>query len=71
MAQNHGITLTKLVESGLSIREYLKEIEVELTREALQLTRNNKNKAAKLLGLQRTALVMRLKVLNEKDTRKQ
>jgi len=42
----------------------LKEIEIGYIKSALSFTGNNTTKAAELLGLNRTALVMRLKQLD-------
>lgn len=48
-------------QEGLSLDEYLVSIENSFILEALKKTGNNKNKAAQLLGLNRTTLVERIK----------
>lgn len=52
------MTLTTI---GINLKNYLSTIEVDAIRQALLITDNNKNKAAELLGLQRTTLVMKMK----------
>ena len=53
-----------LPEQGLDLVDYIAGIENRLIMQALQRTANNKNQAAKLLGLNRTTLVERLKKRN-------
>lgn len=50
-----------LPESGLDLASYVENIENNLILQALERTGNNKNQAAKLLGLNRTTLVERIK----------
>jgi DNA-binding NtrC family response regulator len=60
-----GITATEaamvLPEAGIDLRAALDGIEGSLIQQALERTGGNKNKAAALLGLQRTTLVEKLK----------
>lgn len=51
----------RLPEQGLDLSKYIEGIENQLIIEALNRTKNNKNQAAKLLGLNRTTLVERIK----------
>ena len=51
----------ELPESGIDMVEYIEQLENYLTLQALNKTSNNKNQAAKLLGLNRTTLVERIK----------
>ncbi len=48
-------------DKGLNLDEYLVSIENSFILEALKKTGNNKNKAAQMLGLNRTTLVERIK----------
>lgn len=50
-----------LPEVGLNLTEYIENLENSLILQALERTGNNKNRAAKLLGLNRTTLVERIK----------
>lgn len=59
-AQAEGPLLT---EGFIALEERLREVEVEHIQEALRMTRNNKAKAAKLLGMPRAKLYRRLEVL--------
>ena len=52
---------TKLPDSGLDLRAAVESFENELIRQALERTGWNKNRAARLLGLNRTTLVEMLK----------
>jgi PAS domain S-box-containing protein len=49
--------------TGRPLEQLLAEFEAEHVRQALQLTRNNKSKAAELLGLKRASLLRRIKTL--------
>lgn len=51
----------RLPDAGLDLVGYIMELENSLIAQALERTRNNKNQAAKLLGLNRTTLVERIK----------
>ncbi|WP_159455460.1 sigma-54 interaction domain-containing protein [Pseudobacteriovorax antillogorgiicola] len=50
-----------LPELGINLTEYIEQLENSLILQALERTGNNKNRAAKLLGLNRTTLVERIK----------
>jgi transcriptional regulator with PAS, ATPase and Fis domain len=50
-----------LPESGIDLTTYIEDLENNLILQALKRTNNNKNQAAKLLGINRTTLVERLK----------
>ncbi len=52
---------TSLPEQGLDLTQYIEALENDLIRQALERTGNNRNQAAKLLGLNRTTLVERIK----------
>jgi DNA-binding NtrC family response regulator len=47
--------------TGLSFRDVVEEVEEQLIREALEHTHGNKNRAAQLLGLNRTTLLEKIK----------
>jgi transcriptional regulator with PAS, ATPase and Fis domain len=51
----------RLPEHGLDLAGYIESLENDLIRQALERTGNNRNQAAKLLGLNRTTLVERIK----------
>lgn len=51
----------ELPHDGMSLQQHLEEIENDLITQALSRTQNNKNQAAKLLGLNRTTLVEKIK----------
>jgi DNA-binding NtrC family response regulator len=46
---------------GINLETYIERLENSLIMQALERTGNNKNQAAKLLGLNRTTLVERIK----------
>ena len=50
-----------LPPGGFNLTQYIESLENDYIRQALERTGNNKNKAAKLLGLNRTTLVERIK----------
>lgn len=50
-----------LPETGINLESYIEHLENSLIMQALERTGNNKNQAAKLLGLNRTTLVERIK----------
>jgi transcriptional regulator with PAS, ATPase and Fis domain len=52
---------THLPSEGIHLSSYMESLENSLILQALDRTNNNKNQAAKLLGLNRTTLVERLK----------
>lgn len=54
-------------EQPIDLEAVLREIETDLIRRALLLARNNKTKAAELLGLTRPKLYRRLEMLGESD----
>jgi DNA-binding NtrC family response regulator len=47
--------------TGLCFRDVVEEVEEQLIRDALELTHGNKNRAAQLLGLNRTTLLEKIK----------
>jgi transcriptional regulator with PAS, ATPase and Fis domain len=51
----------KLPPDGINLQEFIEELENSLILQALDRTGHNRNKAAKLLGLNRTTLVERIK----------
>jgi sigma-54 specific flagellar transcriptional regulator A len=51
----------QLPDEGINLREVIEEFESSLVRQALERTKWNKNKAAKLLGMNRTTLVEMVK----------
>ena len=55
------VTQGQLPDVGLNLTEYIENLENALILQALERTGNNKNRAAKLLGLNRTTLVERIK----------
>jgi transcriptional regulator with PAS, ATPase and Fis domain len=55
----HG--LATLPSEGLDLVRFVEALENDLIRQALERTGNNRNQAAKLLGLNRTTLVERIK----------
>ncbi len=52
---------SELPTEGLNLTEYIENLENSFILQALKRTSNNKNQAAKLLGLNRTTLVERIK----------
>jgi DNA-binding NtrC family response regulator len=51
----------RIPESGLSFRDVVDDFESDLIRQALEQTGWNKNRAARLLGLNRTTLIEKIK----------
>ena len=51
----------ELPDEGLSFREEVDRLETDLIAQALQRTGGNKNRAAQLLGLNRTTLLEKIK----------
>jgi DNA-binding NtrC family response regulator len=60
-AQEPRGTLRPLPDTGIDLRLAVQEYENDMIRQALDRTRGNKNRAAQLLGLNRTTLVEMLK----------
>lgn len=56
-----GAAVDILPPDGLCLETYIEQLENTLIMQALERTGNNKNQAAKLLGLNRTTLVERIK----------
>ncbi len=54
----------KLPVEGIDLDDYIEALENELIRQALDRTNNNKSQASKLLGMNRTTLVEKLKKRN-------
>ena len=50
-----------LPTDGIDLPKFIEDLENDLIRQALERTNNNRNQAAKLLGLNRTTLVERIK----------
>jgi len=61
VTQQPRSTLRPLPDSGIDLRLAVQEYENDMIRQALDRTRGNKNRAAQLLGLNRTTLVEMLK----------
>ena len=53
--------MPQLPASGLSFRNVVDDFETDLILQALEQTHWNKNKAARLLGLNRTTLLEKIK----------
>lgn len=53
-----------LPENGMDLTSFIEKLENKLILDALKRTKNNKNQAAKLLGMNRTTLVERIKKRN-------
>ena len=56
-----GSSLAALPDAGIDLRAAVEEFESNLVRQALARTNGNKNRAAQLLGLNRTTLVEMVK----------
>ena len=61
-------TSCKLPSQGINLKEHLLKIEKTYIEQALKLTRGNKNQASKLLGLNRTTLIEKLKKIDTEDS---
>lgn len=61
MASHASVHLPNDWGDGFKLANYIEDLENKLIQEALKQTRNNKQQAAKLLGLNRTTLVERIK----------
>jgi DNA-binding NtrC family response regulator len=59
----------KLLTIDFNLNEYLKEMEVFYLKKALELSKGVKSKAAKLLGLNRTTFIEKLKRYGLLDTK--
>ena len=55
------VAIEQLPEQGLHLSSFIEKLENSLIIQALERTSNNKNQAAKLLGLNRTTLVEKIK----------
>ncbi|MGE0173824.1 MAG: sigma-54 interaction domain-containing protein [Oligoflexales bacterium] len=55
------VDLFKLPDEGIDLTRFIEELENSYIMQALELTGHNKNRAAQLLGLNRTTLVERIK----------
>lgn len=53
--------LIHLPNDGLKVSDLLRSLELDLMIQAIERTKGNKSEAAKLLGILRTTLIMRLK----------
>ena len=56
-----ALSALRVPATGLSFRDVVEEVEEQLIREALEHTHGNKNRAAQLLGLNRTTLLEKMK----------
>jgi DNA-binding NtrC family response regulator len=56
-----ALSALRVPATGLCFRDVVEEVEEKLIRDALELTHGNKNQAARLLGLNRTTLLEKLK----------
>ena len=59
-----SIHLPEISEEGIELNKVLREIEVYYLKKALELSKGVKTKAAKLLGLNRTTFIEKLKKYN-------
>lgn len=64
LATNHYKTLFELPEIGVDLKQILSDIEDSLIRQAMNRTGGNKNQASKLLTLNRTTLIEKMKKKN-------
>jgi transcriptional regulator with PAS, ATPase and Fis domain len=55
------LTTPRVPATGLSFRDVVDDFEADLIRQALEQTHGNKNRAAQLLGLNRTTLLEKIK----------
>jgi DNA-binding NtrC family response regulator len=60
-ASNPGPALMRVPASGIDFNEVVGDLEADLIQQALELTHWNKNRAAQLLGLNRTTLLEKIK----------
>ncbi|MFN8369459.1 MAG: helix-turn-helix domain-containing protein [Bacteriovoracaceae bacterium] len=54
-----------LLNEKINLKSYIENIEIKIINQALEITNQNKNQAAKLLGLNRTTLIEKLKKFNK------
>ncbi len=59
-----AMEIGRVQETEIKLDEYLQTIECELIARAMQQSKGNKSKAAKLLGISRPKLIRRLQILN-------
>lgn len=64
LATHHYKTLFELPEVGVDLKQILSDIEDSLIMQAMNRTRGNKNQASKLLALNRTTLIEKMKKKN-------
>jgi two-component system, NtrC family, response regulator PilR len=64
LATHHYKTLFELPEAGVDLKQILSDIEDSLIMQAMNRTRGNKNQASKLLTLNRTTLIEKMKKKN-------
>lgn len=64
LATQHYKTLFELPEVGVDLKQILSDIEDSLIMQAMNRTRGNKNQASKLLTLNRTTLIEKMKKKN-------
>uniref|UniRef100_A0A7V4N534 Sigma-54-dependent Fis family transcriptional regulator n=1 Tax=Thermodesulfobacterium geofontis TaxID=1295609 RepID=A0A7V4N534_9BACT len=57
-------TLPEISEEGIELNKLLREIEIYYLKKALEISKGTKTKAAKLLGLNRTTFIEKLKKYN-------
>ncbi len=54
-----------LLNEKINLKSFIENIELKIINQALEITNQNKNQAAKLLGLNRTTLIEKLKKFNK------
>ena len=59
--ETQAVAIEQLPEQGMHLASFIEKLENSLIIQALERTSNNKNQAAKLLGLNRTTLVEKIK----------
>jgi two-component system, NtrC family, response regulator PilR len=64
LATHHYKTLFELPDPGVDLKQILSDIEDSLIMQAMTRTRGNKNQASKLLALNRTTLIEKMKKKN-------
>ena len=58
-----------LIKNGINLKNQLEAIEIQWIQQALEITKGNKNQAAKILGINRTTLIEKLKRVEDKKSR--